>query len=180
MPCSFKRDLNIQCETPRAASTKGICQLYLQLMLFSTPGASSGVPVSISHLLPEFVCFWNHASSQELKNGACNSVKVKALVEVQFSSVAQSCLTLCDPMDCSTPGLPVHHQLPEFTQTHVHWVGDTIQPFHSLLSPSHPAFNLSQHKCLFKWVSSSHQVTEILEFQLQHQSLQWIFRTDFL
>ena len=78
---------------------------------------------------------------------------------VQFSSVAQSCPTLCDPMNHSTPGLPVHHQLPEFTQTHVHWVGDTIQPSHPLSSPSPPAFNLSQHQGLFKWVSSLHQVT---------------------
>ena len=98
----------------------------------------------------------------------------------QFSSVAQSCPTLCDPMDCSTPGLPVHHQLSEFTQTHVHWVSDAIQPSHPLSSPSPPAFNLSQNQSLFKWVSSSHQVAKVLEFQLQHQSFQWIFRTDFL
>ena len=72
-----------------------------------------------------------------------------------FSSAAQSCPTLCDPMDCSTPGLSVHHQLPEFTQTHVHWVGDAIQPSHPVSSPSPPAFNLSQHQGLFKWVCSS-------------------------
>ena len=83
-------------------------------------------------------------------------------------------------MKCSTPGLPVHHQLPESTQTHVHWVGDAIQPSHPLSSPSAPALNLSQHQGLFKWVSSSHQVAKILEFQVQHQSFQWIFRTDFL
>ena len=97
-----------------------------------------------------------------------------------FSSVAQSCLTLCDPMGCSTPGLPVHHQLLEFTQTHVHCVGDAIQSSHPLSSPSPPAFNLSQHQGLFQWVSSSHQVAKVLEFQLQHQSFQWVFRTDFL
>ena len=90
----------------------------------------------------------------------------------------QSCLTLCDPMDCSTPGFPVHHQFLEPTQTHVHCIGDAIQPSHPLLSPSPPAFNLSQHQGLFKWVSSSHQAAKILEFQLQHQSFQWIFRTD--
>ena len=84
---------------------------------------------------------------------------------VQFSSVTQSCPTLCDLMNCSTLGFPVHHELPEFTQTHVHWVGDAIQPSHPLLSPS-PAFNLSQHQSLSKWVSSSHQVAKILEFQL--------------
>ena len=97
----------------------------------------------------------------------------------QFSSVAQLCPTLCNPMDHSTPGLPVHHQLPEFTQTHVHWVGDAIQPSHPLLSPS-PALNLSQHQGLFQWVSSLHQVAQVLEFQLQHQSFQWTPRTDLL
>ena len=106
-------------------------------------------------------------------------------VIAQFSSVAQSCPNLCDPMNLSTPGLPVHHQLLEFTQTHVHWVCDAIQPSHPLSSPSLPAFNLSQHQGLFKWVSSSHQVAKILEFQLQHQSFQWhpgqiSFRMDWL
>ena len=83
---------------------------------------------------------------------------------VQFSSVAQLCPTLCDPMDCSTPGLPVHHQLLEFIQTHVHWVHDAIQPSHLLSSPSSPTFNLSQNQGLFKWVSSLHQVTKVLIF----------------
>ena len=95
-----------------------------------------------------------------------------------FSAVAQSCPTLCDPVNRSTPGLPVHHQLLEFTQTHVHWAGDAIQPPHPLPSPSPPALNLSQHQGLFQWVSSSHQVAEVLEFQLQHQSFQWTPRTD--
>ena len=99
---------------------------------------------------------------------------------VQFSSVAQLCLTLCDPMNRSTPGLPVHHQLPEFTQTHVHRVGDAIQPSHPLLSPSPPAPNLSQHQGLFQWVNSSREVAKVLEFQLQHQSFQWTPRTDLL
>ena len=93
-------------------------------------------------------------------------------VRIKFSSVAQSCPTLCNPMDCSTPGFPVHHQLPELTQTHVHRVGDAIQSSHPLLSPSPPAFNLSQHQGLFKWVCSSHQVAKVLGFQLQHQSSQ--------
>ena len=95
---------------------------------------------------------------------------------VQFT---QPCPTLCDPMDCSTSGLPVHHQLLEFTQTHVHWVGDAIQPSHPLSSPS-PTFNLSQHQSLFRWVSSSPQVAIVLEFQLQHQAFQWTPRTDLL
>ena len=99
---------------------------------------------------------------------------------VQFSSVAQSCPTLCDPMNRSTPGLPVHHQLLEFTQTHVHQVGDAIQPSHLLPSPSPPAPNPSQHQSLFKWVSSLHQVAKVLEFQLQHQSFQRTPRADLL
>ena len=86
----------------------------------------------------------------------------------QFSSVAQSCPTLCNPMNCSTPGLPVHHHLPEFTQTHVHRVSDAIQPSHPLSSPSPPAPNPFQHQSLFQWVSSSHQVAKVLKFQLQH------------
>ena len=87
-------------------------------------------------------------------------------IMVQFSSVTQSCPTLCDPMYRSTPGLPVHHQLPEFTQTHVHQVGDAIQPSHPLLSPSPPAPKPSQHQGLFQWVNSSHEVAKVLEFQL--------------
>ena len=96
----------------------------------------------------------------------------------QFSSVQSlTHVQLCDPMDCTTPSLPVHHQLPEFAQTHVHWVDDTIQPSHLLSSPSPPAFNLCQHQGLFQSVSSSHQVSKVLEFQLQHKCFQWIFRT---
>ena len=84
----------------------------------------------------------------------------------QFSSVAQSCPTLCDPMNCSTPGLPIHHDLPEFTQTHVHRVGDAIQLSHPLSSPFPPAPNPSQHQSLFQWVNSSHEVAKVFEFQL--------------
>ena len=91
-------------------------------------------------------------------------------LSVQFSSVTQSCPTLCDPMDGSMPGLPVHRQLPAFIQTHVHRVGDAIQPSLPLSSLSPLAFNLSQYQGLFQWVSSSHQVAKILEFQLWHQS----------
>ena len=97
----------------------------------------------------------------------------------QFSSVAQSCLTLCDSMDCSTQGFPVHHQLLELAQTHGHRVGDAGQTSHPLLSPSLPAFNLYQHQGVFKWSRSLHQVAKVLEFQLWHQSFQWLFRTDF-
>ena len=95
-------------------------------------------------------------------------------------SVAQWHPTLCDPRDCSKPGLPVLHRLLEFAQTRVHWVSDAVQPSHPLLSPSPPAFNLFQHQDLFQWVSSLHQVAKVLEFQLQHQSFQWTPRTDLL
>ena len=90
----------------------------------------------------------------------------------QFSLVAQSCLTHCDPMNCSMPGLPVHYQLLEFTQTHVHRVGDAIQPSHPLSSPSPPAPNPSQHQGLIQWVNSSYEVAKVLELQLQHHSFQ--------
>ena len=100
------------------------------------------------------------------------------MAQIQFSSVTQSCLTLCDPMNCSTPGLPVHHQLLEFTQTHVHRVGDAIQPSHPPSSPSPPAPNPSQHQGLFQSVNSSHKVAKVLEFQLQHLFFQLIPRTD--
>ena len=89
-------------------------------------------------------------------------------MENHFSSVAQVCPIVCDPMDCSTPGFSVHHQFPELAQTHAHRVGDAIQPSHPLSSPSPPAFSLSQHQRLFQWVSSSHQVAKVLEFQLHH------------
>ena len=92
-------------------------------------------------------------------NGLSDSIPI-------VSSVTQSCPTLSDPMNCSMPGLPVHHRLPEFTQTHVHRVSDAIQPSHPLLSPSPPAPNPSQHQSLFQWVNSSHEVAKVLEFQL--------------
>ena len=95
----------------------------------------------------------------------------------KFSSVAQSCPTLCDPMNCSTPGLPVHHQLPAFTQTHGHRISDAIQPSHPLSSPSPPAPYPSQYQGLFQCVNSSHKVAKVLEFQQQHQSFQWTPRT---
>ena len=95
-----------------------------------------------------------------------------------FSRV-QSCPTLCDHMDCSTPGFPVLHCLTKYAQSLVHWVSDAIQPSHPMSSPS-STFNLSKHHGLFQWVSSSDQVAKVLEFQLQYQSFQWIFRTDFL
>ena len=101
------------------------------------------------------------------RNKQKNKVQKRiAMHSVQFRSVAQSCPTLCDPTNRNTPGLPVHHQLPEPTQTHVHWVGDAIQQSHPLSSPSPPVLNLYQHQGLFKWVTSLHQVAKVLEFQL--------------
>ena len=121
-------------------------------------------------------------SKQEWNNETMNQKWFMHFAEesVQFNSVAQSCLTLCDPMNHSTPGLPVHHKLLESTQTHVHGVGDAIQPSHPLSSPSPPAPNPSQHQGLFQWVNSLHEVAKVLEFKLQHQSFQWTPRTDLL
>ena len=109
--------------------------------------------------------------------GKCLSLEYFYMLMTHISSVIQSCLTLWDPMNFSLPGSPVLHPLPGLAWTHVHWVGDAIQPSHPLFSPSPPAFNLSQHQGLFQWVSSSHQVAKVLECQLQHQAFQWIFRT---
>ena len=106
-------------------------------------------------------------------------------LSVQFSRSGVSCDSLrplgtCQGV-CSMPDFPVHYQLLKPAQTHVHWVGNAIQPSYPLSSPPPPpAFNLSQHQGLLRWVSSSHQVAKVLEFQLQHQSFQWIFRTDLL
>ena len=97
-----------------------------------------------------------------------------------FSSVTQSCPNLCETMNPISPGLPVHHQLVESTQTHVHWACDAIQLSHPLSSASPPSLNIFRHQGLFKWVSSLHEEAKVLEFQLQHQSFQWTFRTNFL
>ena len=112
---------------------------------------------------------WKYISVKESekefqKSGIIFWGKVGLTFWDKFSSVAQSCPTLCEPMDCSMPGLPVHHQLPELTQTHVHWFGDAVQPSHPRSSPSSPAFTLSQHQGLFKWVSFSHQVAKVYVF----------------
>ena len=144
---------------------------------------------NLSSILTYFLnCVWNDQKHMTHLKYCLNSIydflklfwKSSYSLSVRFSSVAQSCPTLCNPMNHSTPGLPVHHQLPEFTQTHVHRVGDAIQPSHPLSSTSPPTFNLSQHQGLFKSVSSSQQVAIVLELQLQQHYFQWIFRTDFL
>ena len=137
--------------------------------------------ITLLHFCPEHPqcirMLFGNSSINNILISKIISITYKVYLNYIFSSVqfsCLSCLTLCYPMDCSTPGFPVHRQLPESTQTHVYWVGDAIQPSHLLSSPSPPTFNLSQHQGLFKWVSSSHQVAEVLEFQLQHQSFQCV------
>ena len=136
-------------------------------------------------LLTVILSSWLHWTAKTFGSGD-NSIKALSTtcqmlgILLQFSSVTQLCLTLCEPMDCSMPGFPVHHQLPEFTQTHIYQVSDAIQPSHPLSSPSPTALNLSQHQGLFQWVSSSHQVAKVLELQLQHQYFQWTPRADLL
>ena len=107
------------------------------------------------------------------------NLKLKLWSSVQFSSVAQSCLTLCHPINHRTPGLPVHHCLLEFSEAHIHRVGDAVQPSHPLSSPLPPAPNPSQHQRL-KWVNSSHEVAKVLQFQLYHHSFQRTSRADLL
>ena len=177
-------------------STTGCCfcfgsisSFFLELVLHWSPGAywaptdlgSSSFSV-LSVAYPCHFIIWVFSFLTNKKEGldkmvsktpiAIKSSCVVALYLVhlsrvlQFSSVAQSCPTFCDPMNCSTLGLPVHYQLPEFTQTHVHWVGDAIQPSHPLSSSSPSAPNPSQHQSLFQWVNSSHEMAKVLEFQL--------------
>ena len=147
------------------------CQVGTFYMVhISAPGNT----ISQHHL--KFVPLWASLFCHQTQQ----FVHHHSLTFLQFSSFAQSCPALCDPMNRGTPGLPVHHQLQELTQIHVHQVGDAIQPSHPLSSPSPPPPNLSQHQGLFQWVSSSHELVRVLELQLQHQSFQWIVITDFL
>ena len=144
-----------------------------------SPGEKNGNPLQYPCLensmdWGDCVQSWDHYFLLTFK---CDNI-FELIMVIQFSSAEQLYPTLRIRMKCSTPGFPVHHQLLELAQTHVHRVSDAIQPSHPLSSPS-PAFNLSQHQGLFQWVSSSHEVAKALEFQLQHQSFQWIFRTDF-
>ena len=145
------------CPWNSSGQNTGVGSLSLLLEILPTQGLN----LHLWHLL--------HWQADSLPLSHLGSTSKKCV----FSSVAQSCLTLCNPMDCSTPGFPVHYQLLELTQTHVHCVGDAIQLSYPLLSPSPPTFNLSQHQGLFQWVSSLNQVAKGLEFQLQHQSFQW-------
>ena len=150
-----------------------VCSLYL--CLFCCLGYRVIITLSKFHIYALIYCISVFLSDllHSCIIGSCfihfirtDSNEFFLISSVQFISVAQSCPTLCNPMDCSMPGFPVHHQLPEFIQIHVHWVSDAIEPSHPLLSPSPPAFNHAQHQGLSKWVSSSHQVAKELEFQL--------------
>ena len=136
------------------------------------------IPESLFTIENSVVLKSNTLFSNLIKTNTSFSFFIYFVISVQFSSVTQLCPTLCNPMKHSMPGLPVHHQLLESTQTHAHRINDAIQPSHSLSSPSSPALNLCQHQGLSN--ESSHQVAKILEFQLQHQSFQCTPRTDLL
>ena len=153
-------------------------------MVVLCPIENPGKAGSVAPILKDFIWKMNRWEFKWRKylNGFKENVILLhiTVTSVQFISVAQLCPIHGEPMDYSTPGFPVHHQSPELTQTHVHQAGDAIQPSHPLSYLSPPTFNLSKHQGLFKWVSSSYQVAIVLEFQLQHQSFKWLFRTDFL
>ena len=134
--------------------------------------SASVLPMNIQDWFPLGLTGWISLQSKGLSRVFSNTTVQKHQINYQFSSVAESCPTLCDPMNRSMPGLPVHHHLPEFTQTHVHRVRDVIQPSHPRSSLSPPTPNPSQHQSLFQWVNSSREVAKVLEFQLQHHSLQ--------
>ena len=133
------------------------------------------------HRIP--FCLWTWKAILSYKVEPCLRIIGFLQTHIGYYSVQFSRSIVSDslrPHERSTPGLPVYHQLPEFTQTHVHRVGDAIQPSHPLSSPSPPALNPSPHQGFFQWVNSSHEVAKVLEFQLQHQSFQWTPRTDLL
>ena len=144
-----------------------------QFFFFNIKRSFQGLSYYFSHRHCGYIKFLQNAYEMCLYSQLSTSI-------VQFSLVTQSCPILCDPMNCSMPSLSVHHQLPGSTQTRAHWVYDAIQPSHPLSSPSPPARNPSQHQGPFQWVNSSHELAKVLEFQVQHQSFQWIPKTDLL
>ena len=153
-------------------ATPNISRTWFRPQDFSETCFSTLIHHQTTNLTPKALmysrCCWSF--QVETKDGIisfeCMCDKLLQFSSVQFSSVAQSCPTLCNPMNRSTPGLPVHHQFPEFTQTHVHRVSDATQPSYPLSSPPPLAPNPSQHQSLFQWVNSSHEVAKVLEFQL--------------
>ena len=183
-------NLNLSLSPPSSISPKNSEHLREKICIFPNLTIKSmiyryQILVSIQKRMLGFVFFFFRMLVFDIylpPNILSNLIRTEAIIttSVQFSSVTQSCQTPCDSIKHSMPGLPVHHQLLGFTQTHVHWVGDAIQPSHPLSSPSPPAPSPSQHQGLFQWVNSSHEVAKVLEFQLQHQSFQWTPRTGFL
>ena len=147
----------------QSPSSADAFSIYDMIQICTSQGYSSGI-------FDNFLVLISHAQANP-------KILYKWLVLILFSC---SVMSICDPMDCSTPGFPVHHHLPELAENHVHWVSDAIQPSHPLSPLSPPVLNLSHHQSLFQWVSFLHQVIKVLELQLQHQSFQWIFRFDFL
>ena len=168
--------------SPRVCSDSYTLSMWCHLAISSIVTLFSFCPQSFA-ASGSFSMSWVFTSGgQSIGTSASASVLPVNIQDwFPFSSVQSlRSVQLLHPMDCSMPGFPVHHQLLELAQTHVHRVSDAIQPSHPLSSPSLPTFNLSQHQGLFWWVSSSHQEAKVSERQLQHQSFQWIFRTDFL
>ena len=173
-PCPHCRPLLTRAS---AGDTQTLAQ---SLVGFLGPGAHKVLFETSEHLwwvwglilnaiLPLLLSYWGFSFALGCGVSFFGGIRFSS---VQFISVTQSCPTLCNPMDCSTPGLPVHHQLPELTQIHVHLFGDAIQSSHPLSSPSPPTFSLFQHQGVFKLFRSSHQLAKTLEFQVQHQSFQ--------
>ena len=156
-------------------------KIFSRFKLIIPTSANPSFSHSLLHFIPWYWGFKSIVESLKCaisQHNRCFLSKMFSDCTIFSSVQSLSRVQLCDLINHSSPGLPVHHQLPESTQTHVHWVGDAIQPSHPLSSPSPPAINLSQHQGLFKWVSSLHQVTKVLEFQLQHQSFQWTSKID--
>ena len=160
---------DICCYIPMAGPENACCICWLHCILAFPNGGGKRETEREDGQTPDSLASWLHSKHLVNEKLACCCC---------CCSVTQSFLTLCNPMDCSRPSVPVLHHLLELAQTHVHQASEAIQPSDPLSSPSPPAFNLSQHQGLFQWVSSSHQVAKVLE--LQHQSFQWIFRLDLL